>query len=167
MTYFAITTMSTVGFGDFHPRSNVERAIGACILFIGVAVFSYIMGNFSEILSDFLALNEGVDHGDELTLFFGLMKRYNSSKPMELDLKRGIEIYFDYRWNNDRNLAVSTEEDYDLFKELPIEVKLRIYTDFLFNSFIKTFKKFLQFPKDVPQKLTIDGSNNNIEDSKK
>ena len=26
------------------------------------------------------------------------------------------------------------------FKELPIEVKLRIYSDFLFNSFIKTFK---------------------------
>ena len=42
--------MSTVGFGDYHPRSNVERAVGAAILFIGVAVFSYIMGNFSEIL---------------------------------------------------------------------------------------------------------------------
>ena len=135
--------MSTVGFGDFHPRSNVERAVGAVIMFIGVSVFSYIMGVFSEILSDFLALNEGVDHGDELTLFFGLIQKYNQSKPMALELKREIEMYFDYRWNHDRNLAVSTEEDYDMFKELPIEVKLRIYTDFLFNSFIKTFWKFL------------------------
>lgn len=71
--------MSTVGFGDFHPRSNVERAVGAAIMFIGVSVFSYIMSVFSEILADFLALNEGVDHGDELTLFFGLIQKYNQS----------------------------------------------------------------------------------------
>lgn len=50
MTYYAFTTLSTVGFGDFHPRSNAERTVCAFILLIGVAIFSYVMGNFIEIL---------------------------------------------------------------------------------------------------------------------
>ena len=42
--YFAFTTLSTVGFGDYHPRSMAERIIGAIILFFGVAIFSIFMG---------------------------------------------------------------------------------------------------------------------------
>jgi len=50
-TYFAFTSLSTVGFGDYCPRSDFERAIGAFMLLFGVALFSYIMGNFIEILN--------------------------------------------------------------------------------------------------------------------
>ena len=49
-TYFAFTSLSTVGFGDFHPRSNNERLICALILLFGVAIFSMIMGDFIDIL---------------------------------------------------------------------------------------------------------------------
>jgi len=49
--YYAFTTLSTVGFGDYSPRSNVERATCAFILVFGVAIFSYMMGIFIEILS--------------------------------------------------------------------------------------------------------------------
>jgi hypothetical protein len=45
-TYFAFTSLSTVGFGDFHPRSNYERLFCALILLFGVALFSMIMGDF-------------------------------------------------------------------------------------------------------------------------
>lgn len=48
--YFALTTLSTIGFGDMSPVSIQERSIGAFILLIGVAVFSFIMGEFIEIL---------------------------------------------------------------------------------------------------------------------
>ena len=48
--YFALTTLSTIGFGDMSPVSVQERFIGAFILLIGVAVFSFIMGEFIEIL---------------------------------------------------------------------------------------------------------------------
>lgn len=48
--YFAFTSLSTVGFGDFNPRSDVERLITAFILLLGVAIFSYIMGNFISVL---------------------------------------------------------------------------------------------------------------------
>jgi len=51
--YFSFTSLSTVGFGDYHPRSNSERLLVAFVLLFGVAIFSYIMGIFIEILGDF------------------------------------------------------------------------------------------------------------------
>ena len=50
-TYFSFTSLSTVGFGDYHPRSNIERMVGSFILLWGVAIFSFIMGNFIDILT--------------------------------------------------------------------------------------------------------------------
>jgi hypothetical protein len=44
--YFSFTSLSTVGFGDYHPRSDPERLLVAFILLFGVAIFSYCMGIF-------------------------------------------------------------------------------------------------------------------------
>ena len=46
MLYFSFTSLTTVGFGDFHPKSNFERIFIAFGLMFGVAIFSYIMGEF-------------------------------------------------------------------------------------------------------------------------
>lgn len=43
-TYFAFTTLATVGFGDYYAVSIVERAIFTMIFLFGVALFSFIMG---------------------------------------------------------------------------------------------------------------------------
>lgn len=64
LTYFSFTSLSTVGFGDYHPRSNIERMMGAFILLSGVATFSYIMGNFIDILSNMQEFFAGLDDGD-------------------------------------------------------------------------------------------------------
>ena len=47
-----------MGFGDYAPRSNIERASGAFVLLTGVAMFSYLMGNFIEILEAYQNLNK-------------------------------------------------------------------------------------------------------------
>jgi len=44
LVYFIFTTLSTVGFGDFNPKSNVERFVLAFGMLLGVAIFSIIMG---------------------------------------------------------------------------------------------------------------------------
>lgn len=77
MTYYAFTTLSTVGLGDFHPRSNAERLLCAIILLVGSTMFSYIMGNFIDILYSLKNIN--VDFKDELMLtkFMGSLTRFN------------------------------------------------------------------------------------------
>ena len=42
--YYSFTSLSTVGFGDFHPRSDFERLVCAAMLTFGVAIFSILMG---------------------------------------------------------------------------------------------------------------------------
>ena len=73
LVYYAFTSLSTVGFGDFNPRSDLERLFCSMILLFGVAIFSYIMGTFIEILGAYQSLNEDLDDGDSLTQFFALL----------------------------------------------------------------------------------------------
>ena len=47
--YFALTMLSTVGYGDMFPLSNLERLVSVFCMMIGVAVFSMVMGQFTEI----------------------------------------------------------------------------------------------------------------------
>lgn len=51
--YWATTTLASVGYGDYHPISNGERLITGLIFLIGVAAFSFIMGNFIDMLMEF------------------------------------------------------------------------------------------------------------------
>jgi hypothetical protein len=73
LMYFAFTSLSTVGFGDYHPISEYESIFCALILLLGVSIFSYIMGEINEILTQYQALEAELDDGDQLTKFFGLM----------------------------------------------------------------------------------------------
>ena len=101
LIYFAFTSLTTVGFGDFNPKSNAERIMIALELLFGVAIFSYIMGNFIEILDSFKALTAEIDEGEELAKFFGILKKFNRNKNVKLDLKREIENFLEYKWDKD------------------------------------------------------------------
>lgn len=63
MTYFAFTTLSTVGFGDFVPISNTERVAGSIILLFGVMIFSTIMGEFVDIIRSFQEYDNDLGDG--------------------------------------------------------------------------------------------------------
>ena len=115
VTYFAFTTLSTVGFGDYHPRSDKERAYCAFILLFGVAIFSLVMGKFTEIVEEFKDFNKEIDYGDELSRFFGLLCKYNNQLPIDLSLKRKIESHFEYKWQKDKNQCLESPDDQMMF----------------------------------------------------
>lgn len=104
--YFSFTSLSTVGFGDFHPKSDFERIFCAMILVGGVMIFSYIMGNFISMLDVYAILKGDIEDGDNLSRFFGLMKKYNQGKDINDELKKSIEEYFIFRWQKDRMQAI-------------------------------------------------------------
>jgi voltage-gated potassium channel len=71
--YFAITTLTTVGFGDLRPYSTLERIFNALLLFGGVMIFSYIIGNFLNVLDALEEVNSENEHADDLSRFFGIL----------------------------------------------------------------------------------------------
>ena len=77
VTYFAFTSLSTVGFGDLNPRSNYERIFMSIILLCGVAIFSFIMDIFKTTLKKMKQLDCDFDESDELAKFFTLIRKYN------------------------------------------------------------------------------------------
>ena len=119
LIYFAFTSLSTVGFGDMHPRSDLERVIGAFVLLLGVNMFSFIMGIFIAILEDYKRLESELDDGDNLSKFFGLMTRLNDNVPIDIKIIKKIENHFDYKWEFDRNQAIDDELEQALLDQLP------------------------------------------------
>lgn len=86
MIYFSTTTLSTVGFGDYAPRSNSERIFYSFVLIFGVAIFSLMMGIFMDIVVKWQTINASLEEGDQLSKFFGLMKALNNNVPLDREL---------------------------------------------------------------------------------
>mmetsp|Transcript_20462 Transcript_20462/g.27654 ORF Transcript_20462/g.27654 Transcript_20462/m.27654 type:complete len:209 (+) Transcript_20462:811-1437(+) len=140
VVYFMFTTLSTVGFGDFNPKSELERVIMTFILLIGVACFSWIMGQFIQILMQ--VQNVTADNEDSVTLYRWLLilKNFNKNKPLPPDMVNKFERYFSYYWKNNKNYAIQSEDDFSLLAELPVAIQSNIYKDFLFQDFLELFK---------------------------
>jgi len=57
--YYALTTLSTVGYGDYRPISVVEKIFGSIIQIIGVTFFSILMNQFIDVVVSFRGNNGG------------------------------------------------------------------------------------------------------------
>lgn len=55
------------------------------------------------LVDKYQTLNQELDDGDRLTLFFGLIEFYNNKIPLNRDLRERIESFFDFKWEFDRN----------------------------------------------------------------
>lgn len=83
LVYFAFTTLTTVGFGDYAPRSDIERAVWSIILVIGVATFSLILSEFIKIIGQVKSMYEEFSaEDDQLRIFLSVLKRFNHNKPI-------------------------------------------------------------------------------------
>jgi Na+/H+-translocating membrane pyrophosphatase len=105
--YYALTTLATVGYGDFYPISNMERIVAVFIMLCGVAFFSYIMGSFIEIISNYEKKMGVIDKGTELHNWMTLLTRFTGNKPLPKSLSTQIESHFTYFWANDRLASLS------------------------------------------------------------
>jgi hypothetical protein len=86
-TYFAFTTLATVGFGDYYPVNEIERALFTIIFIGGVSMFSYIMGELQKMLKRIQNLDKDFDEEDQLEKFFILLTKFNNSYPLNPDLQ--------------------------------------------------------------------------------
>ena len=47
-------------------------------------------------------MDSELDDQDNLNRFLGVLKRFNGGKPFKNDFIERIELYFQYKWKNDR-----------------------------------------------------------------
>ena len=90
-TYFSMTSLSTVGFGDYYPVSDEERHIGSFVLLFGVALFSLFMGQLLEMIENIKSLDNDFSEENELEKFFLLLRgQYNGGAPIQKELREKI-----------------------------------------------------------------------------
>mmetsp|Transcript_13173 Transcript_13173/g.11253 ORF Transcript_13173/g.11253 Transcript_13173/m.11253 type:complete len:204 (+) Transcript_13173:517-1128(+) len=77
--YFALTTLSTVGYGDLAPQSNVEKIFGIIIMILGIALFSYIMGNFNDVLTNYDKQMGIVDKSVDLQVWMTSLSKFTNN----------------------------------------------------------------------------------------
>jgi hypothetical protein len=49
--YWALQTLTTVGYGDITPKSAIEKVAGLIWMIIGVGFYSFTIGNLASIFN--------------------------------------------------------------------------------------------------------------------
>ena len=106
-------------------------------MMFGNAVFSFIMTQFLDILASWKEVDEDIGDGEQLPLFYNIMKRMNEDQELNYYFKDDIERYFEYRWRKNKNAALESPEERNNIAQLPIQVMDHFYCGFLFESFLR------------------------------
>ena len=88
--YWALTTLTTVGFGDIVPTNNTERVYVLCSLLIGALVFGYMLSAIGELVN---TLDKNAVVLDDK---FAEIKDFTRWHRMGPDLAARVRKYFDY-----------------------------------------------------------------------
>ncbi|CAG9312111.1 unnamed protein product [Blepharisma stoltei] len=99
--YWAITTMVSVGYGDFHPISIVEKLYGIFSMVCLSAMFVNIIGNLSSLISEANARE------DRYRFTVQAVNRYMKKKNLPSEIQFRVRSYLDYTHE------VNNDYDYD------------------------------------------------------
>ena len=87
MTYFMSTTLMTIGLGDFHPHTNIERITCVFLMVIGVAIFSVINQQINFAMDRVQFINRPQrDAEEQLERFFCVLFRFNGNNRIDESL---------------------------------------------------------------------------------
>jgi hypothetical protein len=92
MTYYAITTLTTVGFGDYYPVDSYERLTACFVMFGGYISFSLMQGQlFGMIEKIQLIRKEDNSDGESLDQFIMTLRYgYNYGFPLGNNCEKKI-----------------------------------------------------------------------------
>ena len=140
LCYYSLTTLSTIGFGDFLPKSVKEKITVSFIMIIGVTVFSLIMNKLIQILNDYKEMTDNRDDRN-LSKWIMLMSKFNQGKPLSRELINNIEDFFNFYWEKNPLMAFKTEDDVKFISQLPDVTSQEIVLDYLFRNFFFMFQQ--------------------------
>lgn len=115
--YWAITTLTTIGYGDITPKNDLERCICIAWMLIGAGFYSYTIGSLSSMISSIDA--------QQAVLVQRLYTISDFADESELDTETKLELRNAIIYSSTQN-GMSWSEKIELFKEIPRNLKFKI-----------------------------------------
>ena len=90
--YWAITTLTTVGYGDILPFTTSEIILTVIVQFVGTLVFGYVMASITSVVST-----------EDMTAMLikkkiGELNEYMTHRDLDNNLKLRIRAHYEYQW---------------------------------------------------------------------
>ena len=111
--YWALYTLTTVGFGDINVGTMTERVFAILWMIVGVALYSYAIGNMTSMLTQLDSQNE--DLNQKMSVLKEFKKRTQMPNSMFFKIKRHLE--------NNQKQEHSFDEQEKLMKVLPQQLR--------------------------------------------
>lgn len=114
--YWAMTTLTTVGYGDIVPKSVPQMIYAGCVQLAGVGVFGFIVSNVATLLHRSDAARE--HHMDSVDRLETFMKMHSISP----SLRSNVRHYFHYLWTHKRGY-----QERSVLQELPSKIQSELF----------------------------------------
>lgn len=143
--YWAITTLTTVGYGDITPSTNLAKLFTMSIMVLGVGVYGFVIGNIAQILGDRNRYKEKArEKIEEIGAFMSYYRVPRKIQAQTLD------------YLNDLLAKRLTENDQQIISDLPQAIQDELVT-YMNIKLIKSLSIFNNCSavclKDVANKL--------------
>jgi hypothetical protein len=85
-----MTTLTTVGYGDYAPFNYTEILVDLIFMFMGVVVFSYIMSSVINIIEKENEKMSSLNQSRDLKRWLTLLTRFTKNKTLSKSLSHEI-----------------------------------------------------------------------------
>ena len=142
--YYVLTGLTTVGYGDYNAQNEYEKSFGITVMFLGVAIFSYVLSEFSDQINVYNRTFGDRDQGSALHNHLSLLNEFTPNQPFNSELISKIDKHFEFFWKNNRMFSIDKNDKY--LVNLPKDLKISIVEYFWYDIFAK-FNNFLLYRK--------------------
>jgi hypothetical protein len=152
-SYFMLTTIATIGYGDFLPKNIYEMSFMMFAMLFGVTLFGYISGSINSSVTFFSDVTHGQDMIGELYGWLDFIEHSQGKLPKRL--RKKIVSHFEYYNRKDRlkSLAkcywnVESSDDYlsidqEYVKGISEKTYYKIIKN-LYRDFWENFRYYFQ-----------------------
>ncbi len=116
--YWSMMTITTVGYGDVHARTLLEKGIAMLCMIVGGFIFGLIIGALSDLS------RRSNPAQKELNKKVGWLSAYMADRRVPQALTRSIRAYFNSRY--DLVTAFADTEYENIFLQLPVDLRLEL-----------------------------------------